>query len=58
MHIFFAKLKNGLSKTRESINSKLDQVIKVFKTVDEDLLEELVGDIQDESDASEGLQLI
>ena len=38
---FFARLKNGLGKTRASINDKLDSVLKVFKKVDEELFEEL-----------------
>ncbi len=38
---FFAKLKDGLSKTRDSINSKIDNVLKSFQKVDEELFEEL-----------------
>lgn len=38
---FFSKLKNGLSKTRDALNDKVDSVLKVFKKVDEDLYEEL-----------------
>lgn len=38
---FFARLKQGLGKTRDSINDKLDSVIKMFKKVDEELYEEL-----------------
>ncbi len=38
---FFSKLKEGLGKTRASINDKLDSVIKMFKKVDEELFEEL-----------------
>ena len=38
---FFAKLKNGLSKTRNSFGEKLDDVFKMFKNVDEELFEEL-----------------
>jgi len=37
----FDKLKETLSKTKESVNSKIEDVIKAFKTVDEDLFEEL-----------------
>ena len=37
----FDKLKETLSKTKESVNSKIEDVIKAFKTVDEDLYEEL-----------------
>ena len=38
---FFARLKDGLAKTRDSINSKIDSVLKAFKKVDEELFEEL-----------------
>lgn len=38
---FFNRLKESLSKTKESINSKIDSVISVFKKVDEELFEEL-----------------
>lgn len=38
---FFARLKQGLGKTRASINDKLDSVLKIFKKVDEELYEEL-----------------
>ena len=38
---FFNKIKDSLSKTRESINEKFENVIKTFKTVDEELFEEL-----------------
>ena len=37
----FDKLKETLSKTKESVNSKIETVIKSFKSVDEDLFEEL-----------------
>lgn len=37
----FDKLKESLAKTKESVNSKLEDVIRAFKSVDEDLLEEL-----------------
>ncbi len=37
----FDKLKDGLSKTRASLNAGLDSVISAFKKVDEELLEEL-----------------
>ncbi len=37
----FGKLKDSLSKTKEAINSKFEDVIKIFKTVDEELFEEL-----------------
>ncbi len=37
----FDKLKETLSKTKESVNSKIEDVIKAFKTVDEELYEEL-----------------
>ena len=38
---FFDKLKNGLSKTKSSINEKINNVFSTFRKVDEDLLEEL-----------------
>lgn len=37
----FDKLKNTLSKTKESVNAKIENVIKAFKTIDDDLYEEL-----------------
>ncbi len=37
----FGKLKDSLSKTKEAINGRIEDVLKVFRTVDEDLLEEL-----------------
>lgn len=38
---FFDKLKNGLNKTKESINEKINNVFSNFRKVDEDFLEEL-----------------
>ena len=38
---FFEKLKQGLTKTKTSINDKINNVFKNFRKVDEDLLEEL-----------------
>ena len=38
---FFDKLKQGLSKTKSSIDEKLNNVFSTFRKVDEDLLEEL-----------------
>ncbi len=38
---FFDKLKNGLGKTKNSINEKLTDVFSSFRKVDEDMLEEL-----------------
>ncbi len=38
---FFAKLSDGLQKTRASLNDKIDSVIKAFVKVDEELFEEL-----------------
>ncbi len=38
---FFDKLKQGLNKTKESINEKINDVFSNFRKVDEDLLEEL-----------------
>ncbi len=37
----FDKLKVSLAKTKESVSSKIEDVIKAFKSVDEDLFEEL-----------------
>ncbi len=37
----FNKIKDSLSKTRESINDKFESVIQAFRTVDEELFEEL-----------------
>ena len=34
---FFAKLKAGLGKTRNALNEKVDNVLKYFKKIDEDL---------------------
>lgn len=38
---FFSKLKEGLSKTKSSLNEKMNNVFSNFRKVDEDLLEEL-----------------
>lgn len=38
---FFDKLKSGLSKTKTSINEKINNVFSNFRRVDEELLEEL-----------------
>ena len=38
---FFEKLKNGLSKTKESFDSKINNVFSNFRKVDEEFLEEL-----------------
>ena len=38
---FFDKLKQGLSKTKESFNEKVNSIFKNFRKVDEELLEEL-----------------
>jgi len=38
---FFSKLKAGLGKTRDALNEKVDNVLKVFKKIDEELFEEL-----------------
>ena len=37
----FDKLKQGLAKTKESINDKINNVFSNFRKVDEELLEEL-----------------
>lgn len=38
---FFDKLKSGLSKTKTSLDEKVNNVFSVFRKVDEELLEEL-----------------
>ena len=38
---FFDKLKSGLSKTKNAIVGKIDQLFKTFRKVDEELFEEL-----------------
>jgi len=38
---FFSRLKNGLAKTRNNITGKLNGVLASFKSVDEELFEEL-----------------
>lgn len=38
---FFDKLKKGLNKTKESLDSKINNVFSTFRKVDEDFLEEL-----------------
>ena len=38
---FFEKLKNGLGKTKDSFNEKINNVFSNFRKVDEELLEEL-----------------
>ena len=38
---FFDRIKAGLSKTRSVLAEKLDAVVKVFRPVDDDLLDEL-----------------
>ena len=48
---FFDKLKQGLTKTKESINDKINNVFSNFRKVDEELLEEL-------EEALEGADLI
>lgn len=37
----FGKLKDSLSKTKEVLSSRIEDAIKMFRTVDEDLFEEL-----------------
>ena len=39
--MFFDKLKQGLSKTKESFDEKINNVFKVFRKVDEEFLNEL-----------------
>ena len=38
---FFEKLKNSLLKTRDNISNKIDQVLSNYRTVDEELFEEI-----------------
>lgn len=38
---FFSKIKESLSKTKESFNEKIETVIKSFRTVDDELFDEL-----------------
>lgn len=38
---FFEKLKQGLTKTKDSLNEKINDVFSAFRKVDEELLEEL-----------------
>ena len=38
---FLDKLKNGLAKTKQALFGQINEVVKSFRTVDEDLLEEL-----------------
>lgn len=38
---FFDKLKQGLSKTKEALNNKINNVFSTFRKVDEELMEEL-----------------
>lgn len=38
---FFSKLKDGLTKTRKNITGKLNGVLSSFKSIDEELFEEL-----------------
>lgn len=38
---FFEKLKNSLLKTRDNISNKIDQILANYRTVDEELFEEI-----------------
>ena len=38
---FFDKLKQGLGKTKDSFNEKINDIFSNFRKVDEELLEEL-----------------
>ena len=38
---FFSKLRESLSKTKNSINDKIENVMKTFSSVDDDLFDEL-----------------
>ena len=35
----FDKLKKSLAKTKESVSSKVEMVLRSFKSIDEDLME-------------------
>ena len=38
---FFSKISEGLKKTRDSMKQRIDQVVKSFTKIDEELFEEL-----------------
>ncbi|HLR35488.1 MAG TPA: signal recognition particle-docking protein FtsY [Tissierellales bacterium] len=38
---FFDKLKNSLSKTRKEMSDKIDSILSMYKTIDEELFEDL-----------------
>lgn len=38
---FFAKLKEGLTKTRNSITGRMDEIIKYYREIDDDFFDEL-----------------
>ena len=38
---FFSKLRESLSKTKNSINDKIENVMKTFSSVDDDLFDEI-----------------
>ena len=44
---FFDKLKNGLSKTKNSFDEKINNVFSNFRKVDEELLEEFDDEDED-----------
>ena len=50
---FFDKLKQGLGKTKSSIDEKINNVFSVFRKVDEDLLEELEEVVVDNDENEE-----
>ena len=38
---FFEKLKNGMNKTKESFDNKINNIFSTFRKVDEEFLDEL-----------------
>ena len=45
---FFNKLKDGLSKTRDGFTDKINEVLKLAITIDDDLYEELEEVLQEQ----------
>ena len=41
---FFDKLKNGLSKTKNNLDEKINEAFSTFRKVDEDLLDDMSYD--------------
>ena len=49
---FFAKIREGLKKTRDALFGRIDSLLKSFTKIDEELFEELeellvMGDVSD-----------